>query len=119
MHVLLHHLNVGNNHAETQSYASQCLSDRDNQTPGSAGNGRVCPEAPDRFYVGRSGSHGFRCIEALSEVVPLFRSRIRYTKDKLEASAEEKKSIFEYSPNCGFARDLVHFFQELMAGGED
>ena len=66
-----------------------------------------------------STPHGFRCIEALSEVVPLFRSRIRYTKDKLEASAEEKKSIFEYSPNCGFARDLVHFFQELMAGGED
>ena len=66
-----------------------------------------------------STPHGFRCIEALSEVVPLLRSRIRYTKDKLEASAEEKKSIFEYSPNCGFARDLVHFFQELMAGGED
>ncbi len=46
----------------------------------------------------------------------MFRTKIRYTKDKLEASAEERKAIYEYSPNCGFARDLVHFLQELMEG---
>ncbi|MGE1063617.1 AAA family ATPase [Megasphaera paucivorans] len=63
-----------------------------------------------------STPHGFRCIELLGSQFPLFRTRIRYTKDKLEASAEEKKSIFEYSPNCGFARDLVQFFKELLAG---
>ena len=63
-----------------------------------------------------STPHGFRCIELLGSQFPLFRTRIRYTKDKLEASAEERKSIFEYSPNCGFARDLVQFFKELLAG---
>lgn len=63
-----------------------------------------------------STPHGFRCIELLKSQFPLFRTRIRYTKDKLEASAEERKSIFEYSPNCGFARDLVQFFKELLAG---
>ena len=60
--------------------------------------------------------HGFRCINLLEKQFPLFNTRIRYTKDKLEASAEERKSIFEYSPNCGFARDLVQFFKELLAG---
>ena len=60
--------------------------------------------------------HGLRCLEMLNEVTPVFRTKIRYTKDKLEASAEERKSIYEYSPNCGFARDLVHFLQELLEG---
>lgn len=63
-----------------------------------------------------STPHGYRCIELLKEITPVFRTRIRYTKDKLEASAEERKAIYEYSPNCGFARDLVHFLEELMEG---
>ena len=66
-----------------------------------------------------STPHGYRCIEALEKECPVFNTRLRYTKDKLEASAEEKQSIFEYSPNCGFARDLVRFFQELMEGEEN
>ena len=60
--------------------------------------------------------HGYRCLDMLKEITPVFRTKIRYTKDKLEASAEERKAIYEYSPNCGFARDLVHFLQELMEG---
>lgn len=63
-----------------------------------------------------STPHGYRCLDMLKEITPVFRTRIRYTKDKLEASAEERKSIYEYSPNCGFARDLVHFLEELMKG---
>ena len=46
--------------------------------------------------------------------IPLFTTRIRYTKDKPEASAEEHRSIYEYSPTCGFALDLVRFLKELL-----
>ena len=60
--------------------------------------------------------HGFRCIEQIKARFPLFRTRIRYTKDKLEASAESHQSIFEYSPNCGFARDLNVFVDEFLEG---
>lgn len=63
-----------------------------------------------------STPHGFRCLEMLNGKIPLFSARIRYTKDRLEASAQEGKSIFEYSPNCGFARDMVRFLQELLEG---
>lgn len=63
-----------------------------------------------------STPHGFRCLYMLEKVTPVFRTRIRYTKDKLEASAEERRSIYEYSPNCGFARDLVRFLEELLKG---
>lgn len=63
-----------------------------------------------------STPHGFRCIAKLSDRFPLFKSRIRYTKDKLEASADEHLSIFEYSPNCGFARDLNAFVDEFLEG---
>ena len=63
-----------------------------------------------------STPHGFRCLYMLEKITPVFRTRIRYTKDKLEASAEERKSIYEYSPNCGFARDLVRFLEELLKG---
>ena len=66
--------------------------------------------------------YGLRGVEQmmtyikLRKDIPLFRSRIRYTKDKPEAAAEEQQAIFEYSPNCGFSCDLVKFLRELMEG---
>lgn len=60
--------------------------------------------------------HGFKILAKLRKDIPLFRSRIRYTKDKPEAAAEEQQAIFEYSPNCGFSCDLVKFLRELMEG---
>ena len=60
--------------------------------------------------------HGLRCIQQLTGRFPLFRTKLRYTKDKLEASAEAHQSIFEYSPRCGFARDLNAFVDEFLEG---
>lgn len=67
------------------------------------------------FNFFSSTQNGYKSIEAL-EKYPLFKTRLRYTKDKLDASAEERKSIFEYSPRCGFARDLVKFLGEFLKG---
>ena len=58
--------------------------------------------------------HGFRVLAKMRKDIPLFTTRIRYTKDKPEASAEEHRSIYEYSPTCGFALDLVRFLKELL-----
>ena len=74
---------------------------------------RFCGVLLNKFS---STSHGYRCIEMLRSRVPLFTSRIRYTKDKLEAETEERKVIYEYSPNCGFARDLGNFLGEYLEG---
>ena len=58
--------------------------------------------------------HGFRVLAKMRRDIPLFTTRIRYTKDKPEASAQEHKSIYEYSPRCGFALDLIRFLKELL-----
>lgn len=60
-----------------------------------------------------STPHGYRYINELETKCPVFKSRIRYTKDKLEASAQERMAIYEYSAGCGFARDLLKFINEL------
>ena len=39
--------------------------------------------------------HGFRVLAKMRKDIPLFTTRIRYTKDKPEASAEEHRSIYE------------------------
>ena len=57
---------------------------------------------------------GFRVLAKMRKDIPLFTTRIRYTKDKPEASAEEHRSIYECSPTCGFALDLVRFLKELL-----
>ena len=63
--------------------------------------------------------HGFRVLAKMRKDIPLFTTRIRYTKDKPEASAEEHRSIYEYSPTCGFALDLVRFLKELLEMEEE
>ncbi len=60
--------------------------------------------------------HGMNMVQDLNAISPVFNQRIRYTKDKLEASAAKGECIFEYSPNCGFAQDLKHFLTELLMG---
>jgi soj protein len=74
---------------------------------------RFCGVLLNKFA---STPHGYRCIDMLRSRVPLFTSRIRYTKDKLEAATEERKTIYEYSPSCGFARDLGNFLEEYLKG---
>lgn len=58
----------------------------------------------------------FTCMDKLRTVCKLFSTPIRETKNKLRDSATKGQTIYEYSPGCGFARDLIRFTDELLGG---
>ena len=59
--------------------------------------------------------YGFDYISELKKQYPVFKIKLRFTKEKMDVSTLKKVSIFELSPGCGFARDLVKFLDELLA----
>lgn len=64
-----------------------------------------------------STRNGYAYIDDLKKSFPVFSSRVRYTPDRLDATTRQKKSIYETSPQCGFARDLVNFIEKLVGQG--
>jgi chromosome partitioning protein len=62
---------------------------------------------------------GYSCIDELEKHFSVFDTRIRMgrtTKDRLDSAVFKKKSIYETSPTCGFARDLIKFIEKLIQG---
>lgn len=58
--------------------------------------------------------NGYSYIDDLKKSFPVFPTRIRYTADRLDSTTRQKKSIYESSPQCGFARDLLKFIEKLL-----
>lgn len=58
--------------------------------------------------------NGYSYIDDLKKSFPVFPTRIRYTADRLDSTTRQKKSIYESSPQCGFARDLIKFIEKLL-----
>ena len=52
------------------------------------------------------------------EIIEPYLRNTRSTGFALQQATEEHKSIYEISPNCGFAQDLAKFVKILMGGEE-
>ncbi|MBP1682511.1 MAG: putative chromosome partitioning ATPase ParA [Firmicutes bacterium] len=61
-----------------------------------------------------STKNGYIYIDELKKNFPVFAQKIRFTQDRLDATTTEKRSIYETSPGCGFARDLIKFVEKLV-----
>lgn len=65
-----------------------------------------------------STNQAYKTIDLLEENgFNVFKSHlreVRSTKNQLENAINNNKSIFETSPSCAFARDLIKFIEELV-----
>ncbi len=55
-------------------------------------------------------------IREIEQKFPVFPQRIRLTRDKTDESTRLRQSIYEFSPQCGFAVDLGLFLENYMEG---
>lgn len=61
----------------------------------------------------KSSKSGYRFLDELESLsVPVYEHRIRYTPGWLNEALEAHCSIYEYCPQCGFARDLLTWLKE-------
>lgn len=67
----------------------------------------------NKFVPSASGS---TYIQELKQHFPVFSKRLRLTRDKTDESTRLRKSIYEFSPQCGFAVDLGEFLEAYMEG---
>lgn len=63
-----------------------------------------------------TSTRGTALIHEMEQKLPVFRQRIRFTRDKLNESTQLRKSIYEFSPQCGFAMDLGEFLEAYTEG---
>lgn len=66
-----------------------------------------------------SDTESFNMIDKLAKICPIFRTHIRETDNyhvRVRSATAKQLSIYEYSPNCAFARDLIRFVDELVLG---
>ncbi len=64
-----------------------------------------------------SDTESANMIERLKGISPIFKTRLRKTdnyKVRVRTATARQQSIYEYSPRCGFAQDLVKFTDELL-----
>lgn len=55
-------------------------------------------------------------IREIEQKYPVFPQKIRLTRDKTDESTRRRQSIYELSPQCGFAIDLGNFLEDYMGG---
>lgn len=55
-------------------------------------------------------------IREIEQKYPVFPQKIRLTRDKTDESTRLRQSIYEFSPQCGFAIDLGNFLEYYMGG---
>ena len=55
-------------------------------------------------------------IREIEQKYPVYPQRLRLTRDKTDASTRLRQSIYEFSPQCGFAIDLGEFLEYYMEG---
>ena len=66
-----------------------------------------------------SDTESLNMTEKLRGISPIFKTHIRKTdnyKVRVRTATAKRMSIFEYSPRCAFARDMVRFTEELVKG---
>jgi chromosome partitioning protein len=66
-----------------------------------------------------SDTESFNMMHQLAEICPLFDTHIRKTdnyKVRVRSASAKQLAVYEYSPNCAFARDMIHFVDELVLG---
>ena len=56
-------------------------------------------------------------IREIEQKYPVFPQKIRLTRDKTDESTRLRQSIYEFSPQCGFAIDLGNFLEYYMDMG--
>ncbi len=57
-------------------------------------------------------------IREIEQKYPVFPQKLRLTRDKTDESTRLRQSIFEFSPQCGFAADLGSFLEYYMGEQE-
>lgn len=55
-------------------------------------------------------------MREIEQKYPVFPQKIRLTRDKTDESTRLRQSIYEFSPQCGFAIDLGNFLEYYMEG---
>ncbi len=67
-------------------------------------------------YVRTKNSASY--INEIEQKYPVFPQKLRLTRDKTDESIRLRKSIYEFSPQCGFATDLGNFLEYYMGDQE-
>lgn len=55
-------------------------------------------------------------IREIEQKYPVYPQKIRLTRDKTDESTRLRQSIYEFSPQCGFAVDLGEFLEYYLEG---
>lgn len=63
-----------------------------------------------------ASANGNAYVQEMEQKLHVFRQRIRLTRDKTDESTRLRKSIYEFSPQCGFAADLGAFLEAYSEG---
>lgn len=58
-------------------------------------------------------------ISEIEQKYPVFPTKLRLTHDKTDESTRLRQSIYEFSPQCGFATDLGYFLEYYMGGDQE